>query len=167
MAAHLVEYRALRRENVPVGLVRRMGAVEYLQCLIVVAGVGQRPAVSAEHGLVVRALDRGLLQDGDSLGPLSGSAQRLRIAYRGLDVSRIGAILLPVDVGVVVRVAARLIGRGHGQRAGRFGGLHGLAPGRCRRDDGNKRGRSEQAGRADGGDPSGRTHRDRCQYKAL
>src|SRR6202035_2070177 len=38
-------------------------------------------------------------------------------------------------------------------------------PGRCRRDDGNKRGRSEQAGKADGGGPSGRTHGDRCQTK--
>ena len=73
MAAHLVEHRALRRENVPIGLVRRMGAVEYLQGLIVVSGLGQCAAVGAEHGLVVRAFDRGLLQDGDGLGALSGS----------------------------------------------------------------------------------------------
>ena len=43
MAAHLVEHCALRRQNVPIGLVGRMGAVEHLQSLIVISGLGQAP----------------------------------------------------------------------------------------------------------------------------
>jgi hypothetical protein len=54
VAAHLVEHGALSGEDVPVGLVGRMGAAEYFQRLIEIAGLGQRAAVRAKHGLVAR-----------------------------------------------------------------------------------------------------------------
>jgi hypothetical protein len=45
VATHLIEYGTLRRQDVPIGLVRRMRAVEHFQSLFVVSGFGQRAAV--------------------------------------------------------------------------------------------------------------------------
>ena len=80
VAAHLVEHGALGGQNVPVGLVRRVGAVEHVQRLLIISGFGERAPVSAEHGSVARAFDRSLFEHGDSLGTLSRLAQRFRVA---------------------------------------------------------------------------------------
>ena len=97
MAAHLVEHGALRGQDVPVGLVGRMRAAEHFQRLIEIAGLGQRAAIGAKHGLVARVCDRGLFEHGDGLRALSGGAQRLRVVERRVDIARIGAILLAID----------------------------------------------------------------------
>ena len=89
VAAHLVEHRALRGEDAPIGLVGRMGAVEHVQCLLVVSGFGKRAPISAEYGLVVRAFDGGPLEDGDRLGTLSRRAERLRIVQCNVDIRRV------------------------------------------------------------------------------
>ena len=78
MPADLVEHRALHRQDAPVRLVGRVRAAEHFERLLVVAGVGERPAIGAEQRLVVRIVDRGLLEHGDGLGALAGRAQRLR-----------------------------------------------------------------------------------------
>ena len=80
MAAHLVEHGALRGQDVPVGLVRRMRAIQHFQRLIIVSGFRQRAPIGAKYGLVVRRRNRGFLKDRNGLGTLSGRAQRLRIA---------------------------------------------------------------------------------------
>ena len=108
VAAHLVEHRALRGEDAPIGLVGRVGAVEHVQCLLVVSGFGKRAPISAEYGLVVRAFDGGPLEDGDRLSTLSGRAERLRIVQRNVDIRRVGAILLPIHFHVAPRIGVRV-----------------------------------------------------------
>ena len=79
VAAHLVEHRALRVENAPIRIVRRVGAVERLQRLLVLAGLGQRPAIGAEQRHAARIADRGLFEHGHRLRALVGRAQCLRV----------------------------------------------------------------------------------------
>ncbi len=98
--AHLIEHGALRRENAPVRLIRRMSAAEHVERLAEVSGIGERAAIGAEHDDIVRAVDRGLLQNGHGLRALAGRAQRLRVADRRLGVFLILAIALAPDLGV-------------------------------------------------------------------
>ena len=93
--AHLVEHGALRRQDVPVRLIGRVGAVEHFERLLVFAGFGERAAVFAEHDLVVRVLHRHLLEDRDRLGALAGGAQRLGIVQRHIDVAGSARYLAP------------------------------------------------------------------------
>ena len=54
VTAHLVHHGALHREDAPVGLVGRMRALQHVERLLEVAGIGQRAAVGAEQHLVRR-----------------------------------------------------------------------------------------------------------------
>ena len=67
MAAHLIEHRALHREDAPVGLVGRMRALQHVERLLEVAGVGERAAIGAEQRLVFGIVDRGGFENGGSL----------------------------------------------------------------------------------------------------
>ena len=92
VAAHLVEHRALRVENAPIRIVGRVRAVEHVERLLVVAGLGQRAAIGAEQRHIVRIADRGLLQHGHRLGALVGRAQRAGISDGGIGIAGIVAI---------------------------------------------------------------------------
>ena len=107
MAAHLVEHRALHREDAPVRLVGRVRALEHVERLLEVAGIGERAAVGAEQRLVVRIMQRGGFQNRGGLRALAGRAQRLRVADRG--------------------VGDRADWRGIARRAPRFAAPFGLA----------------------------------------
>ena len=74
MAAHLIEHRALHRQDAPIRLVLRVRAVEYFERLLVTAVVSERPAVSAEHNAIVLVVKRRLLEDGCGLGSLADGA---------------------------------------------------------------------------------------------
>ena len=50
VAADLIEHGALHRQDAPVGPIRRVRAVEHLERLRVIAVVGERAAIGAEHG---------------------------------------------------------------------------------------------------------------------
>ena len=97
----------------------RVRAVEHVERLLVVAVVGERPAIGAEHRVVVRIVDRGLFEHGGGLGALADGAQRLGVADRGLGVARIGAIALAPDVHLAppFGLGAR---RGVGARSSRW-----------------------------------------------
>ena len=45
VAAQLIEHGALRVEDAPVRIVRRVRPAQYIERLIVIAGIGQRAAV--------------------------------------------------------------------------------------------------------------------------
>lgn len=134
VSAHLVEHGALRRKDVPIGLVRRVGAFKHLHRLAVIAGLGECAPKGAEHFLVARMFDRKLFQDGDRLRVHAHGAQRLGIAHRHVDVVGIRAILLSVDVDGALSIGSRVIGARNRQRAGGFWALRRLAAGnRCRK----------------------------------
>ena len=80
VAAHLVEHRALDRQDAPVGLVLRMRAVERVQGLLVAAVVRERTAIGTEHDTVVPIVDCRLHKHGRGLRPLSNGAQCLGVA---------------------------------------------------------------------------------------
>jgi hypothetical protein len=86
VAAHLIEYGALRQQDVPIGLVWRMRAVEHFQSLFVVSGFGQRATVRAKHRLVARIFDRGLSSTATACArcPARRSACAYRIAFSTL-----------------------------------------------------------------------------------
>ena len=92
VAAELVEHRALRIEDAPVGIVGRVRAAEHVERLVVVAGLGQRAAIGAEQRHIVRIADRGLLQNGHRLGALLGGAQRPGIADGRIGIAGIFAV---------------------------------------------------------------------------
>ena len=149
MAAHLVEHGALGGEDVPVGLVGRMGAAEHFERLIEIAGLGQRAAVRAKHGLVTRVRERDPLEDGDRLRALSGSAQCLRVVERRVDIARVGAILLAIDRKVLPPVGVGAVGHRHDRQRGRGRrALRGLTASGRRGEGGDDSGRGEPACRA-------------------
>ena len=121
VAAHLIEHRALHRQDAPVGLVLRVGAVEHVERLLVVAVVGERPAVGAEHDTIVRIVDRRLLEHGRGLRALADGAQRLGVADRRIRIGRLGAVALAPGIHLLpplLRGARRGVGR---DRAGGVG----------------------------------------------
>src|SRR6185369_6819708 len=107
MTTHLVEYRALHRQDPPIRLIRRVCAVENLERLLVTSIVGERAAISAEHNAIVPVVKRRLLEDRCGLGPLADGAQRLGITDGCVRISWIGAVALapgihflpPLDLG--------------------------------------------------------------------
>ena len=107
MAAHLVEHGALRRQDVPVGLIRRMCALKHFERLLVIAGFRQRAPVGAEHGFVVRVFDRSPLKYGDRLGALSGCAQRLGISHRQVEFAGLARYFSSVDFNIVPPIGIR------------------------------------------------------------
>ena len=112
VAAQLVEHRALRVQDAPVGIFGRVRAAEDVERLVVIAGLGQRTAVGAEQRHIVRIADRGLLQHRNGLGALIGRAQGAGISDSGIGVVVIVAIAgtQDVDRAPPVGVAARRIG---------------------------------------------------------
>ena len=94
VAAHLVEHRALDRQDAPVGLVLRMRAVERVQGLLVAAVVRERTAIGTEDDTVVPIVDCRLLKHGRGLRPLSNGAQCLGVADGRHGVARIVAVPL-------------------------------------------------------------------------
>ena len=108
IAAELIEYRTLRIEDFPIGLIGRMRAAQDLERLVVIAGVSQRAPIGTEHRLVVRIADRSLLQHGNGLSTLLGGAQCPRIIDCHLGIRRIVAITgAPgVDRSLPIRIVA-------------------------------------------------------------
>ena len=92
VAAHLVEHRALDRQDAPVGLVLRMRAVERVQGLLVAAVVRERTAIGTEDDTIVPIVDCRLLKHGRGLRPLSNGAQCLGVADGRHGVARIVAV---------------------------------------------------------------------------
>ena len=125
MPAHLVERRALHREDAPVRIVGAVRTAEHVKGLLKTAIVGERAAVGGEHRLVGGVRDRALLEHGNGLRALPGGAQREAITKCGVGVAGIGAVALAIGFGGAARVG---IGDGfgfRGQRALDVG--HGLA----------------------------------------
>ncbi len=94
VAAELIERRALRRQDAPVGILRRMRAAEHVEGLLEIAIVGERAAVAGEQRLVAGMGEHGLLEHRDRLGALAGLAQRLAVVERDVGIARLGAIAL-------------------------------------------------------------------------
>jgi hypothetical protein len=84
--------RALDRENAPIGRAGRVGIIEHLERLFVIADVGKRAAVGSEHAAMLGVLDRRLLEHGDGLRALAVGAQRLGIIDRRFGIVRISAV---------------------------------------------------------------------------
>jgi hypothetical protein len=145
--ADLIEHRALRIEDAPIGIVRRVCAVERIERLGILTGFRQRAAISAEQPHIVRISDRGLLQNGDGLGALIGGAQRPGVGHGRIGIARI----FPVADGPDLN---RLPPFGFGPRrigcADRAGGVVacGLAAGHRQRQHGRDSGRGKQLGGA-------------------
>ncbi len=108
--AELVEYRALRRKNPPVGLIGRMGAVEHLKRLLQIADLRQRLAVGSEQDGIARLTQGSLLEDRDGLRTLAAGAQRLRIGEGDVRVARFGTILGSQAFGFAPPIDIRLGG---------------------------------------------------------
>ena len=98
VAAHLVEHGALSGQDVPVGLVGRMGAVEHFQRLLEITRLGERAAIRASTALSLGLRVRPF-EDGDCLRALSGSAQGLCIVDGGLGICRICAVAITPGIG--------------------------------------------------------------------
>jgi hypothetical protein len=79
VATELVERGALGREDAPVRLARRMGALEHVERLPVVPGIGERAPVCAEQAAVLRVLRGGPFQHRNRLRAQTICAQRPRI----------------------------------------------------------------------------------------
>lgn len=105
-------------------------AREHVERLLIFAVVGKRPAVSAEHRLVLRVPDRSLLQDGCGLRLLAVLAECLRIGNREVGIVRVLAELLAdlLGAGMSVGRSARDTRR---DRAGCLGAVVGTA---CHRE---------------------------------
>lgn len=74
VAAELVEHRALRRQDVPVGILGRMRAAQDIERLLEIAVVGERTAVAGEQRLVAGMGEHSLLHHRNRLGALAGLA---------------------------------------------------------------------------------------------
>src|SRR5262245_20638299 len=104
-----------------------MGAVEHFECLRVLAGVGERAAIGAEHGVVVWVVDGGLLQHRRRLGALTDAAQGLGVTDRRLGVALIGVVALAVGVGITSPVGIAAGWRRHRVSLGGIARAGGLA----------------------------------------
>ena len=150
MVAELIEHRALRGKDVPIRLIGRGGVLQHLQCLLIVAGLGECATILAKNGLVVRIAKRNLLEHRRSLCILAGAAQRLRVTKRHVHILRIGAVLRAIDDDIAPQFGIRALLGGERNRIGAVGDLRGLAAGGGEADPGNDRGRSEKAGKSVG-----------------
>src|SRR5204863_612278 len=83
----------------PVGPVRRMGATEYVERLLVAPHLGQRAAIPAQQLGIFGVLDRGLFEHRHGLRALAGDAQHLRVLDGGGCVARTAAVAFRPVVG--------------------------------------------------------------------
>jgi hypothetical protein len=104
MPAELIERGSLHRQNSPVGIIGRMGAVENVERLLEIAVIGERPAEAGKQRPVAGMGDGGLFKYGNSLGALSGGAERLTIGPRGVGILGIGTVALAADLHPVPRI---------------------------------------------------------------
>ena len=127
VAAELVERRALRRQDAPVGIFRRMRAAEHVEGLLEIAVVGERAAIAGEQRLVAGMGEHGLLQHRDRLRALAGVAQRLAVFEREVGIAGLGAIALAQAVHVRPGVGLAGCFRLAAERAGDVVEARGLA----------------------------------------
>ena len=85
-----------------------MRALQHVERLLEVAGIGERAPVGAEQGRIAGIVDRGGFQHGGRLGALAGRAQRLRVADGVVGIARIGAELLAASASLSRRQSASL-----------------------------------------------------------
>jgi hypothetical protein len=128
VAAHLIEHGALHRENPPVRLVGRMGALQHAERLLEIARIGERAAIGAEQRLVFRVVDRGGLEHRGRLRALAVLAQRVGVADRVVGIARIGAEALAERLALAPPIGLAALDRG-GNRSGGVGRAGGLAAG--------------------------------------
>ena len=110
MLAELVGDSALRRQDAPIRLFRRMGPAQHVVRLLQAAIIGERAAIGAEQFLIVGMDDHGAFQDGERLGVLVERAQGPRIEEGGVAVALVRFIALaPIGFfATPLRLGARL-----------------------------------------------------------
>ncbi|MET3160271.1 hypothetical protein ABIF34_007296 [Bradyrhizobium japonicum] len=118
VATELVERRALRRQDAPVRILRRMRAAQNVESLLEIAVVGERAAVAGEQRLVAGMAEHGLLEHRDRLGALPALAQRLAVVERDVGIAGLGAITLAQCVHVRLAVCLARGFRLAAERAG-------------------------------------------------
>ena len=147
VASDLIEHGTLCGEDAPVRMLGHVRAAQHVERLLIVADVGERPPIGAEHFHVPRVPQRSLLQHRHRLRALAALAQRLRVMDRNLGIVRIGVVAFTPGLrrAAPFLLARRSRGTALGERGAGGGRAHARAASERTRKAGQSHDREQRS----------------------